>query len=50
MENTRIVIEVEDAAPTVELAVAYERFWKMVAEHLLREREANNPNTGSTVG
>jgi hypothetical protein len=40
------VIEAEDRAPTVEQVVAYERFWKLVVERLMRERESRKAVKG----
>jgi hypothetical protein len=33
-------VEIEDAEPTVEQVVAYDRFWRLVIKRILREREA----------
>lgn len=40
MEQGGVVVEIEDDAPTVEQVVAYDRFWQLIIERLLRERQA----------
>jgi hypothetical protein len=45
VDKTDMVIKVEDAAPTVAQVVAYERFWKMVVERLLRKHEKDEQSS-----
>jgi hypothetical protein len=40
MDKLNVIVEIEDDAPTVEQVVAYERFWKLIIERLLRQRQA----------
>jgi hypothetical protein len=49
-DTPKIIVEIRDENPTTEQVVAYDRFWKMVVEQLLPEREAKQANTEKSSG
>lgn len=45
MNTPKIIVEIRDEEPTTEQVVAYDRFWRLVIERLMREREAQKALT-----
>jgi hypothetical protein len=49
MDTPNIIVEIRDEEPTTEQVVAYDRFWKLVIERLLRGSEEKNENADDHV-
>jgi hypothetical protein len=47
MDTPEIIVEIRDEEPTTEQVVAYDRFWKLVLERLLRQRQAETQAAGN---
>lgn len=39
MDTPEIVVEISDEEPTTEHVVAYDRFWRLMLDRLLRHRQ-----------